>query len=237
MMNGKSILALIPARGGSKRVPGKNIRPLGGKPLIAWTIETARAVSCIDEVLVSTDDSQIAQVARDCGASVPWLRPARLATDTASSIDVIEHALAQRKRDGKTFDVLLLLQPTSPFRLARHVEQILRMCIDAEGAPVVAFAPARTHPAWCFTVDEGGLARPIVAGDGTSRRSQDLPPAFEISGSLYAIGTQEYEVAKGFFTGKTRALVLHERHLAIDIDDEFDWMVAEAVAKAGFAPP
>jgi CMP-N,N'-diacetyllegionaminic acid synthase len=237
MMNGKSILALIPARGGSRRVPGKNIRPLGGKPLIAWTIETARAVSCIDEVLVSTDDSQIAQVAHDCGASVPWLRPADLATDTASSIDVIEHALAQRKRDGWTFDVLLLLQPTSPFRSTHHVEQVLHMCIDAAGAPVVAFAPARTHPAWCFTIDEGGLARPIIAGDGTSRRSQDLPPAFEISGSLYAIGTQEFEASRGFFTPKTRALVIQERHLAIDIDDEFDWMVAEAVAMREFTSP
>lgn len=236
-MNGKSILALIPARGGSKRVPGKNIRLLGGKPLIAWTIETARAVSCIDEVLVSTDDSQIAQVARDWGASVPWLRPAELATDTASSVGAIEHALAQRKRDGRIFDMLLLLQPTSPFRSTHHVEQVLRMCIDAAGAPVVAFAPARSHPAWCFTVDEGGLARPIVEGDGTSRRSQDLPPAFEITGSLYAIGTQEYQASKSFFTAKTKALVLQERHLAIDIDDEFDWLVAEAVAKAGFAAP
>jgi CMP-N,N'-diacetyllegionaminic acid synthase len=236
MIHGKSVLALVTARGGSKRVPGKNVKPLGGKPLIAWTIETALAAPSIDEVLVSTDDAGIAQVARECGASVPWLRPPALATDTASSTEVIEHALAARERDGKSFDILLVLQPTSPFRRVSEVELVVRMCAEAAGAPVVAFAPARSHPAWCFTVEEG-RARPFIEGSGTAMRSQDLPEAFEISGSLYAVATGVYAQTKSFFTPETRALVLHERHLAVDIDDEFDWLVAEAVAASALIRP
>jgi CMP-N,N'-diacetyllegionaminic acid synthase len=236
MIEGKSVLALVTARGGSKRVPGKNIKPLGGRPLIAWTIETALATAAIDEVLVSTDDAAIASVARASGANVPWMRPQALATDTASSAAVIDHALAQRKSEGRSFDILLVLQPTSPFRRVADLERVLRMCCDADGAPVVAFAPARSHPAWCFALEDG-KARPLIEGRGTAMRSQDLPPAFEISGSLYAVGTRVYEETPSFFTPETRALVLEERHLAVDIDDEFDWLVAEAVAASPLVRP
>ncbi|HVZ45356.1 MAG TPA: acylneuraminate cytidylyltransferase family protein [Ramlibacter sp.] len=235
MISGRSVLALIPARGGSRRLPGKNIRALGGKPLIAWSIDLARSVQGIDEVLVSTDDADIAKVAKAHGASVPWLRPAEYATDTSPSSDAIVHAIQERAREGRSFDIFVLLQPTSPFRSASHVREAIELCIAHDGEPVVDFAPARSHPGWCFTVDEEGRAHPLLEAGGTALRSQDLAPVVEVSGSLYAIGVARFLRERTFFSRDTRALVLAERHLALDIDDEFDWMVAEAVLAHGLA--
>ena len=231
MIGGKSVLALIPARGGSRRLPRKNILPLGGKPLIGWSIDTGLALPEVDAVVVSTDDGEIADVARSLGAQVPWLRPVHLASDTASSNDVIAHALEHCRHQGRAFDLLLLLQPTSPFRDAALLRRALAICAPT-GEPVVGFAPARSHPGWCFFVDEAGHVRPVLDGDGVTRRSQDLPPVFEVSGNLYAMGAQEFQRDRSFFTASTRALVSEDRRLNVDIDDEFDWLVAQAVADA-----
>lgn len=230
MIEGRSVLALIPARGGSKRLPGKNLLPLAGRPLIAWSIEDARAVPGIDDVLVSTDDAAIAEAARQHGASVPWLRPAELASDQASSNDVVLHALAQCALAGHAYDIVLLLQPTSPFRDLAKIREALAQCVRHGGEPVVAMAPARSHPAWCFHVREDGTMQPVLDGAGVHRRSQDLAPAFEISGNLYAMGVSQFQAARSFFTPRTRALVIDDPMQAVDIDDDFDWLVAQAVA-------
>ena len=230
MIAGRSVLALIPARGGSRRLPGKNIRPLQGKPLIAWSIESARALPGVDDVIVSTDDEQIAQVSRDFGAHVPFMRPAALATDTAPSAGAISHALQHCAEQGRHFDVLLLLQPTSPFRDRRILAECLDLCIQGGGDPVVGFAAARSHPAWCFTLDDAGRARPVMDASGVTKRSQDLGQVYEVSGNVYAIGVDKFERDPTFFTPATRALVIDDRRLNVDIDDEFDWLVAQAVA-------
>lgn len=234
MIDGRSILALIPARGGSKRLPGKNVKLLGGKPLIAWSIEFARGLHGIDEMLVSTDDERIAQVSREAGASVPWLRPAQFATDTSPSSEAILHALDALEASGRRFDLLLLLQPTSPFRRAKDVLEAIRLCIAGGGDPVVGFAPAKSNPAWVFKVDAQGRTEPFCGEALTSVRSQDLPPAYEISGALYVCSVDYYRRTKTFFGPETRALVIEERELAVDVDDAFDWMVAEAVAARGW---
>ena len=224
------MLALVLARGGSKRLPRKNIRLLGGKPLIAWSIECARALPGVDEVLVSTDDAEIADVARSCGAVVPWLRPADLASDTASSADAIAHAIERCREDGRTFDILLLLPPTSPFRDLQVLTYALALCIEADGAPVVGFAKASSHPGWCFTLDDLGYPIPVMDAKGVTQRSQDLPAVYEVSGNFYVIGTAEFARDPSFFTPSTRAVVTEDRRLNVDIDDAFDWLVAQAVA-------
>ncbi|NML46874.1 acylneuraminate cytidylyltransferase family protein [Ramlibacter sp. G-1-2-2] len=236
MIAGRSVLALIPARGGSKRLPRKNLLPLGGVPLIGWSIRNALALPEVDQVLVSTDDAEIADTARELGADVPWLRPAELATDTASSNDAILHALDQCAAAGRPHDVLLLLQPTSPFRDPAQLAEALALCASLNGAPVVGFAPARSNPAWCFTRQADGKVRPVLDADGTRKRSQDLPEVLEISGNFYAIGVDVFRRERSFFTPETRALVSEQRELALDIDDAFDWLVAEAVAARRPAP-
>mgnify|MGYP001627249430 CR=1 FL=1 len=235
MIDGLSVLALIPARGGSRRLPRKNVLPLAGVPLIGWSIRTAKQLPEVDQVLVSTDDAEIAEVARRYGAEVPWLRPPELATDTASSNDAIVHALDQCEAAGRPHDLLLLLQPTSPFRDPALVREALALCARHGGEPVVGFNPARSHPAWCFTRADDGKVRPVVEG-GTSKRSQDLPDVIEISGNLYVMGVAQFRRARSFFTPQTRAVVSEDRALALDIDDAFDWTVAQAVAAERAAP-
>jgi len=227
MIAGRSVLALIPARGGSRRLPGKNLRPLAGLPLIGWSIRSARELAEVDEVLVSTDDGAIADAARSLGAEVPWLRPPELASDTASSNDVVLHALDACRDAGRDHGYVLLLQPTSPFRDAALLREALALCAQHGGAPVVGVAPARSHPAWCFTVADGVLAP--LQPEGLRQRSQDLPPAYEVCGNLYVIGSDAFRRTRSFFAD-ARPLVIEDRRLAIDIDDAFDWRVAEAFA-------
>ena len=227
MIDGKTVLAIIPARGGSKRLPGKNIRPLLAKPLIAWTIEAARQSGILDEIIVTTDDNAIAETARAWGASVPWMRPAELATDTASSMDVVLHALDRLRAVGSTYDFVVLLQPTSPFRTPSTIVSGVQMCIMNDGAPVVAVTPASDHPAWCFNVSAEGALSPMCGESAAVKRSQDLPPAYVINGSLYVLGVSHLLAAKTFVDAATRALIVTNKKEALDIDDEWDWMLAE----------
>jgi CMP-N,N'-diacetyllegionaminic acid synthase len=220
------ILAVIPARGGSKRLPGKNLRLLAGKPLLVWSIEAARDVPEISDILVSTDDAPTAEAARRSGALVPWLRPAELATDTASSVDVCLHALDwYESKIGKP-DAVLLLQPTSPCR--RH-ETMLRG-IDLFRAhakrAVIGVSPAASHPLWCFTID-GHRLTPFVDGGGLNLRAQDLPATYTVNGAFYLITPQELRERHSFFGPDSVPLVMQKPEEAIDIDTEFDWQVAE----------
>lgn len=148
------ILALIPARGGSKRLPGKNVKLLGGLPLIAWTIRSALESQVCVDVVVSTDDPEIKRVSCHYGASVSGLRPIELATDTASSVDVALHALDEYEAGHSPVDGLMLLQPTSPFRPSKTIKEAVGLFESAEGKyPVVSVSPASCHPSWCFKLD------------------------------------------------------------------------------------
>lgn len=221
------LLAIIPARGGSKRLPRKNVLPLGGKPLIAWTIDAARESGCFVDVLVSTDDAEIAEAARAHGALVPWLRPAEFATDTARSIDVVLHALDWYERECGAVAGMMLLQPTSPFRTAATIrDAATRFHVLGADAPVVGVSPAENHPAWTFSV-EGSRMQPFCGWDSLKLRSQDLPPAYTLNGAIYVSTPARLRATQSFYAEDMHALVMPDRAESQDIDTAEDWARAE----------
>jgi len=221
------ILALIAARGGSKRVRGKNIKLLGGKPLIVWSIDIAKNIPAICDILVSTDDGAIAEVAHKAGALVPWLRPAVLSSDTASSVDVAIHALNWYERENGKVDGLLLLQPTSPFRTRETVLRGITIYSRNQGKPVIGLSPAESHPMWCFTVNDQGI-QPFIDGSGLNLRSQDLPPAYVINGAFYLVDPERLRASKTFNGEGMVPLIMDHPKEGIDIDTEWDFLCAEA---------
>ena len=228
------LLALIPARGGSKRIPGKNVRPLGGRPLILWSVDLAVRLPEIGDVLVSTDDAEIAEIAREAGALVPWLRPEELATDVASAVDVCLHALDWFEAERGPVDGLLLQQPTSPFRTPGSVRRGMEIFSASGRRPVIGVSPARSHPFWCYRI-EGDEMRPFIAGVGQTARSQDLPPAYVVNGAFYLIAPDDLRRDRTFETEHTVPLVMEGPWEDIDIDTEQDWARAEMMVPSVLA--
>lgn len=220
------ILAIIPARGGSKRLPGKNIRVLGGKPLINWTIDVCKNLPEICDILVSTDDTTIAEISANAGAYVPWLRPAELASDTASSVDVALHALDWYETEKGAVDGILLLQPTSPFRTKESVRKGIELFRNSPHQSVLGVSPAHSHPMWTMKVDNNLLV-PYFEDHGFGKRSQELPEAFVINGCLYLISPSLLREKKSFFDSSARPLVIESFQEDLDIDTEKDWQLAE----------
>ena len=230
-----NILALITARGGSKRLPGKNIKLLGGKPLIEWSIDIAKNITDICDVLVSTDDQFIAEVARNAGVLVPWLRPAELASDTSSSVDVALHALKWYECEHGLVDGLLLLQPTSPFRSHEAVMRGLSLFKENRDHSVIGVSPAESHPMWCFSVNDHEM-QAYIAGGGLHLRSQDLPAAYVVNGAFYLIDPNVLRVKNSFYCEGMKALIMDQPEEAIDIDTEWDWKLAEEALRVGDVP-
>ncbi len=220
------ILALIPARGGSKRLPGKNVRLLGGLPLLVWSIEASRGIPEIVDTLVSTDDEAIADVGRRAGALVPWLRPPELATDTASSLDACLHALDWFEDQRGPVDGLLVLQPTSPFRSRASVLRGIELFRANELKPVIGVSAAQSHPFWCFKIEANKMS-PFVEAGGLNVRSQDLPPAYVINGAFYLIRPVSLRAARSFFSDDMVPLIMLGPGEDIDIDTEQDWNIAQ----------
>jgi CMP-N,N'-diacetyllegionaminic acid synthase len=221
------ILALIPARGGSKRLPRKNIKLLGSKPLINWTIEAAQGVSEICDILVSTDDPEIASLAREAGANVPWLRPHDLSSDESSTADVALHALDWYENENGPVDGLLLLQPTSPFRtratIIRGIE-IFQNQAQLE-VPVIGVSESESHPSWMFKLQENSLI-PFLPQHGLQLRAQNLEPVYVVNGCFYLISPTTLRLNKNFFAPKSIPLVITSPHETIDIDTEWDFQLA-----------
>lgn len=224
------VLAVITARGGSKRLPGKNIRPLGGRPLIAWSIDAARVLPDICDILVSTDDETIVQAARAAGASAPWLRPAELSGDTAGSVDVCLHALDWYEREHGAVDGLLLLQPTSPFRRAATITRGFAMFERLPRRPVVSVSPAASHPLCCYRVEDN-IMIPYIARGGEAIRSQDLPQAHVLNGALYLIRPDQLRATRTFCPPDVQPLVIEPPWEGLDIDTPWDWFLAERIAE------
>ena len=224
------ILALITARGGSKRLPGKNIRILGGKPLIVWSIDVAKNIPELCDILVSTDDPAIAAVCEEAGAYVPWLRPPELANDTASSVDVALHALDCYEAEKGAVDGLLLLQPTSPFRTQATVQRGIELFSKHDYQPVLGVSPTHAHPMWTLKM-EGDYLVPFMGEHGFRTRSQDLPSAYVVNGSFYLITPAELRACRSFVGAKTIPLVIESTQEAIDIDTEWDFKIAELYFK------
>lgn len=224
------VLALITARGGSKRLPGKNLRVLGGSPLIVWSIDVVKGIPEVCDILVSTDDPAIAEVARKAGALVPWLRPAELATDTASSEDVCLHALDWYEREHGKVDGLLLLQPTSPFRSRDSVLRGIELFHVHQRRPVLGVSPAESHPMWCFKI-EGETLRPFIDGVDYRLRSQDLPPAYVANGAFYLIAPEDLRKWRLLYSEDMVPLLIDGPGESIDMDTELDWKMAEAILR------
>lgn len=231
MVHPVKTLAVIPARGGSKRLPGKNVKSFLGVPLIAWSIRFAKALGRFETIVVSTDSEEIAAVGRSEGIEVPFLRPDALASDTATSVDVVIDLLAREQRDGRSYDLVALLQPTSPVREPlRWHDAFARMERDRCDA-VIGVAPARPHPFHVFRQGADGSLRAFVDSEGTQLRSQDLPPVVHVAGNMYLIRCSVLEAERTFFPPRTVGVLCDQPCEAFDIDTEADWIAAEALAR------
>ena len=223
-------IAIIPARGGSKRVPHKNIRDFCGKPMIAWSIEAAKSSSCFDRVIVSTDDLEIAEIARQWGAEVPFMRPAELATDHAATRPVINHAIVEVTRLFGAPDAICCLYPTAPFVTVEDLRNGLRI-LEEEKADFVFSAATFAYPIQrAFRRTEvGGLER--IQPEHRHTRSQDLEEAFHDAGQFYWGLRQAFLDNRDMVADQSRALVL-PRFRVHDIDTPEDWIRAETVFSA-----
>lgn len=231
MVSGYSVLGVVTARGGSKGLPGKNIRPLCGKPLIAWTIDAAFGAKLLDAVVVSTDDQQIASVAKQFGAEVPFLRPPELAGDTASSIDVVLHAIDALKESGRDFDIVVLLEPTSPLREPDDIRAALDKMLTAGAGAVVSVCRAESaHPAFMFRQGEDSRLRPFMERPPTGLRRQEIEPLFFLEGTVYASRIDVLRENRSFYHNDTVAYEVPKWKF-LEIDDIDDFQMVEALAK------
>lgn len=217
MYNNKTILAIIPARGGSKGVPGKNIRPLGGKPLIAWTIEAAAQSAYIDRVIVTSDDEMIIRTARQYGAEVPFVRPSELAQDDTPGMLPLLHAIDELPG----YDFIVELQPTSPFRTTEDIDGCIELCIGTEAFAVVSVTESDKSPYWMFHFNEQQHLQPIMGHTGAVRR-QDLPKVLLLNGAVYVADTNWLLNTKTFLTEETKGFIMpKERSQDIDTLTDF----------------
>ncbi|MBF4470308.1 cytidylyltransferase domain-containing protein [Flavobacterium sp. HJJ] len=221
------VLAIIPARGGSKGVPGKNSKLLGGKPLIAYSIEQAIASNSFAKIIVSTDDEAIAQIAIDFGAEVPFIRPSELANDTASSIDVVQHTIGFLASKNEFFDAVCLLQPTSPFREKGFITKAISKFSSTDSDALVSVLPVphEYNPHWIFQADTSGMLQIATGDKEIIKRRQELPQAFFRDGAIYL--TKLASIKKGTFYGEKLSYIESNPYLYVNIDTMEDWIQAE----------
>lgn len=233
MIDNHTVLAVIPARAGSKGLPGKNIRPLCGKPLIAWSIEAGLAAKHVDKVLVSTDGVEIADTARRHGADVPFLRPAELAADTTPTLPVIEHALAHLSSTvGLSFDIVVLLEPTSPLREPDDVDRMLQKLTDRwnDFDAVVSVGEVREHPSIMKRL-VGDEIEPFCPDLPPTTRRQDNAVAYFPYGVAYIAKTQTLLSERTFYPRRSTWYPL-QRHQTYEIDDYLDFVCVEAIMRS-----
>jgi len=224
-------IGLITARGGSKSIPRKNIKLLAGKPLIAWTIQAALQCKELNRVIVSTDDEKIAEVARQWGAEVPFIRPYELARDDSSSISVVLHAIQwMEKNESYCPDHIMLLQPTSPLRTSEDIRQVLELAEKKLAVAVVSVCEAVHHPYDCKCVLADGTLEDFISKDVVYMRRQDLPPAYSLNGAVYLCQRMSLLRDQSFFPKGTIAYVMPKER-SLDVDTPWDWYMAELIVK------
>lgn len=229
MINGKTVLAIIPARGSSKGIPGKNIKLLGGKPLISWTIEAAKESKFIDRIIVSTDSKEIAGVAIECGAEIPFMRPFELASDEASGADVILHVLRWFEKNDINYDFFILLQPTSPFRKSEHIDEALDGLIKKpEAQALVSVKIAEESPYWMKEIDDKGFLKNLLSESKQYPNRQDLPRVYILNGAIYISKWDIFLEDKSFFKRKCLPYTMDGRS-SLDLDTPLDWKFAEVM--------
>lgn len=228
------VLGLIPARGGSKGLPGKNLALLGRKPLIAWTIEAALDAETINDVVVSTDAEEIATAAVDAGAMVPFMRPSELAEDDTSMLDVVLHALDVLEERGRHYDSVALLQPTSPLRRSRHIEEAAALKHHRAAEAVVSVVEMEHSPLWSNTLPPDGNMADFLRPEISGSRRQDLPTHFRLNGAIYLIDTGTLRTERAFVGGFAVAYLM-PREASVDVDNAIDLEFAEFLLARGFA--
>lgn len=231
MIDGKRVLAIIPARKGSKGLPLKNIRPLAGKPLLAWPIAAAKASAHVDRVIISTDDQGFANIAVAHGADAPFLRPEELASDAAPSLGFILHALDTLEADGDSYDIVVLLEPTSPLTEASDVDAALRQMTEGGADAIVGVSKLEaTHPAFAVRRCNDGAITPYASASFAEMpRRQDIEPLFVLDGTLYISSVEGLRREQSFCHGRTLGYE-SARYKAQEIDDLVDFICVEAVA-------
>jgi CMP-N,N'-diacetyllegionaminic acid synthase len=223
-------VGLITARGGSVGIPGKNLKLLGGKPLIAWTIEAARASRGLRRVIMSTDDQVIADVAKQYGAEVPFLRPAELARENSTHVSVAEHALDWLdKHENDRPGYLMLLQPTSPLRTAGDIDNAVEIAETRNADFVVSITEATTHPILTRTIGQDGMLWDFIPSHGLDDlRRQNLPPAYVLNGAIYLVRREVFLTQRTFHPPRAYPCIMPQER-SVDIDTAWDLKVAELV--------
>ena len=232
MIDGQSVLAIIPARGGSKGLPGKNIRPMCGKPLIGWTITKAKKCRYLDKILVTTDDQEIADIALSFGASVPFLRPAEFSSDTSSTYDVIRHAVSYLKHtEFKEFDFIVLLEPTSPLREDDDIARMLDLIVAQQHKydSIVSVGEVTEHPSIMQCLVGKGI-EPYCPTLAQANRRQDNEPAYFPYGVAYIAKTSALLEENTFYTKRCMHFLI-KRYQNYEIDDIYQFLCTESVMK------
>ena len=221
------VLGVVPARGGSKGIPRKNVRLLAGRPLLAWTAEAALAARRLARVVLTTDDEEIAEVGRRCGLEVPFLRPAELALDDTPTLPVLQHAVAELERAGDRFDAVCLLQPTSPLRRAGDIDGCIDL-LETSGLDAVVSVlpvPPEHNPHWVYFRDGEGLLRLATGEDQPIPRRQELPPAFHRDGAVYVTRRDVLMNGNSLFGRRLGGYLADSR--SVNLDTPADWERAE----------
>jgi CMP-N,N'-diacetyllegionaminic acid synthase len=231
MINGKKLLALVPARGGSKRLPGKNIIDFYGKPLIAWTIEAALLSKYVDRVVVSTEDKEIAEISKEYGAEVPFIRPSILASDRASTIDVVIHAITTLSKFKDEYEYIILLQPTSPLRSFEDINNSVELLTTTNSEAVISVCETEHSPLWCNTLPESKSLERFLDKKLINKRSQELDIFYRLNGSIYLCRTDRIVKENTFFIEDKIIAYIMAQESSVDIDTTLDLMYASAVMK------
>lgn len=225
MIGRKKILGLIPARSGSKGISNKNIKPLYGKPLIAWTIEEAKRCDYIDKIIVSTDSKEIANLSEAYGAEVPFLRPEELATDGAKSIEVVKHIVGVYEKD---YDIIIFLQPTSPLRAAENIKEAFDLLSIKKAKAVVSVCEAEHSPKWMNTLPEDGRMDNFINKNHQNR--QEIETYYRLNGAIYITDIKYFKKNNSFYGKKTFAYIMSQLD-SVDIDNLVDFKFAEFLMK------
>lgn len=222
----KTFLAIIPARGGSKRLPRKNVLDLCGKPLISYSIEAGLKSKYISEVIVSSDDEKILQISQKFGADI-IKRPDYLATDTSSTFDVLEHTINSLEK----YDYIVLLQPTSPLRNEKHIDEAIELLNKKNADAIVSVCEMEHSPLWSNTLPQNGSMKNFLRKEILNKRSQDLEKYYRLNGAIYICKTDKLLENKGFFLEENIFSYIMDRKNSIDIDEEIDFFMAREYIK------
>jgi len=224
MLNGKTFLAIIPARGGSKRLPRKNVLDLAGKPLIAWSIEAGLKSKYIDKVIVTSDDDEILGIAKQYGSET-IKRPNELASDTATSFDALKHTI----NNTNSYDYIILLQPTSPLRDFKHIDDAIELLESKKADAIVSVTQMDHSPLWSNTLPDNGNMNSFLRDDVKNSRSQDLEKYYRLNGAIYICKTDRLLDEKSFFIEDNIFAYLMDRKSSVDIDEEMDFILTECL--------